>query len=94
MKSLMKHSAIAALALLGTTAALAQSSVTLYGRINVSAEHQKEGNASATAMANNASRIGFKGVEDLGGGMTAGFQFESGIDPAPAPQTATPARAK
>ena len=78
---MMKHSAIAALTLLGTTAALAQSSVTLYGRINVSAEHQKEGNASATAMANNASRIGFKGVEDLGGGMTAGFQFESSIDP-------------
>lgn len=91
---MIKHSAIAALALLGTTAALAQSSVTLYGRINVSAEHQKEGDTSATAMANNSSRIGFKGVEDLGGGMTAGFQFETALTPAPARRTATPARAK
>ena len=27
------------------------------------------------------SRLGFRGVEDLGGGMTAGFHFETGVNP-------------
>ncbi|KRD26829.1 MULTISPECIES: porin [Acidovorax] len=72
--------AVAALALVGTSAALAQSSVTLYGRINTTFEHQKEGNVSKTGLFNNSSRFGFKGQEDLGGGLMAGFQLESGFD--------------
>lgn len=76
----MNRCAIAALALVGTTAAFAQSSVTLYGRVNTTFEHQKDGNVSTTGLFNNSSRFGFKGVEDLGGGMTAGFQLESGFD--------------
>ena len=38
--------ALAALALVGTSAAFAQSSVTLYGRVNTTFEQQKEGNVS------------------------------------------------
>lgn len=68
---------LAVLALCGTSAALAQSSVTLYGRVNTTVEHQKFGNASATGMVSNSSYIGFKGVEDLGGGLKAGFILES-----------------
>ncbi|WP_313303175.1 porin [Diaphorobacter sp.] len=67
------------LALLGTSAAFAQSSVTIYGRVNTSVEHQKIGGESATRMENNASRIGFRGVEDLGGGLKAGFVMEAGF---------------
>lgn len=76
----MNRCALAALALLGTSAAMAQSSVTLYGRVNTTFEHRKEGNASQTGLFNNSSRFGFKGQEDLGGGLMAGFQLESGFD--------------
>jgi len=71
---------IATLALLGTSAAFAQSSVTLYGRVNTSIERSKVGDLTQTGVNNNASRFGFKGVEDLGGGLKAGFQLESGFD--------------
>ena len=69
---------LATLALLGTSAVFAQSSVTLYGRVNTSVERQKVGGTSNTVMQNNSSRFGFKGTEDLGGGLKAGFQLESG----------------
>ncbi|MFN9727042.1 porin [Acidovorax sp.] len=71
---------LAVLALLGTSAAFAQSSVTLYGRINTTFENQKDGGVSRTGLFNNSSRFGFKGQEDLGGGLKAGFQLESGFD--------------
>ena len=71
--------ALAALALLGSTAAFAQSSVTLYGRVNTTVERQEVGNAKTTGLYNNSSRFGFKGTEDLGGGLKAGFQLESGF---------------
>jgi predicted porin len=72
-----------ALALLavGTTAS-AQSSVTIYGRLNETVERQKVGNSgSVWVLQNNSSRLGFKGSEDLGGGQTAGFQIEHGFGP-------------
>ncbi len=70
---------LATLALLGTSAVFAQSSVTLYGRINTTVERQKDGGVSTTGMFNNASRWGVRGTEDLGGGLKAGFQLESGF---------------
>ncbi|HQQ69785.1 MAG TPA: porin [Alicycliphilus sp.] len=70
---------LAALALVGTSAALAQSSVTLYGRVNTTVERQKDGDLTKTGVFNNASRFGIKGTEDLGGGLKAGFQLESGF---------------
>jgi predicted porin len=78
----MKHSiksTVGLLALVIGTAASAQS-VTLYGRINVTVERQKAGDAkSQTVVQNNSSRWGVKGSEDMGGGMKAGFQLESGF---------------
>jgi len=68
---------LAVLAVCGTSAAMAQSSVSIYGRVNTSVEHQKLGNASATGMVSNSSFIGFKGSEDLGNGLKAGFVLES-----------------
>ena len=74
---------VAALALLAASAASAQSSVTIYGRLNVSAEQQKNigANGTQSVLQNSASRIGFKGTEDLGGGLKAGFQLEHGFSP-------------
>src|SRR5438105_2175352 len=57
----------------------AQSSVTIYGRLNETVERQKSGDTSKWVLQNNSSRIGFKGTEDLGGGLSAGFQLESGF---------------
>lgn len=75
-----KHLLLALVAAAGASTVMAQSSVTLYGRVNTSVERQKVGSVSNTVMQNNASRFGFKGVEDLGGGLKAGFQLESGFD--------------
>jgi predicted porin len=79
----------AVLASIGTSA-LAQSSVTLYGRVNLTVERQKAGNGPNNwVMQNNSSRFGLKGSEDLGGGMKAGFQLEHGFNPANGQQSQT-----
>ncbi|GAD21737.1 porin [Acidovorax sp. MR-S7] len=70
---------LATLALLGTSAVFAQSSVTLYGRVNTTVERQKVGDVSTTGLYNNNSRWGIRGTEDLGGGLKAGFALESGF---------------
>jgi predicted porin len=69
---------VAALALLAAGTVSAQSSVTVYGRLNTSLEEQKNiaVAGSQSVMQNNASRLGFKGVEDLGGGLKAEFLLE------------------
>ena len=80
----MKRFTLSALALVAAAVAapaFAQSSVTLYGRLNTTIENQKvnEG-ARVWRVENNASRIGFKGVEDMGGGMKASFNLEHGFN--------------
>lgn len=71
---------IAALSTVAAGSALAQSSVTVYGRLNESVERQKTESGSTsnslTVLQNNASRLGFRGVEDMGGGLKAGFTLE------------------
>ena len=70
----------ALLAGLAASSAQAQSSVTIYGRMNATVERQKgDDGKTATVLQNNSSRIGFKGTEDLGGGLKAGFQLETGV---------------
>jgi predicted porin len=71
---------VAGLTALSAGTAMAQSSVTLYGRFNMAIERQKLGDVTNKSMNNVASRIGFKGVEDLGGGLKAGFQLEHRFD--------------
>jgi predicted porin len=77
---------IAALALLAAVSATAsaQSSVTLFGVVDVGARYTKNGDDSVTSLSTNGlatSRIGFKGVEDLGDGLKAGFWLEGGLNP-------------
>jgi len=73
---------LTALAAATVAPAFAQSSVTVYGRLNLTLESRKIGTVTDRSVYNNASRLGFKGVEDLGGGMKAGFQIEHGFNPA------------
>jgi predicted porin len=61
-------------------AVFAQSSVTVYGRLDVSVDRTKTGSSSLWEVNDNASRLGFRGVEDLGGGMKAHFGIESGFN--------------
>lgn len=62
----------------------AQSSVSVYGVVDLAiSSYRGEGAGSRqmlTSGDNQASRIGFKGYESLGGGMLAGFELESGLD--------------
>ncbi|HEU4460084.1 MAG TPA: porin [Methylibium sp.] len=58
---------------------MAQSNVTLYGRVNTSVEFQDNGVIDKTVMRNNSSRWGLRGTEDLGGGLNAFFQLEAGF---------------
>jgi predicted porin len=76
------------LALLGAAgAAQAQSSVTLYGVIDTGlayVSHANENGDHLFGMVNgtlSGPRWGLKGQEDLGGGLKAIFQLESGFDP-------------
>ncbi|AMM17204.1 porin [Burkholderia sp. PAMC 28687] len=74
------------LALLGAAgAAQAQNSVTLYGVIDsgIGYVHNAQGNQKLVGMINgnlSGDRWGLKGQEDLGGGLKAIFQLESGFD--------------
>ncbi|MBL0730946.1 porin [Piscinibacter sp. HJYY11] len=71
---------IAAISTLAAGSALAQSNVTIYGRLNDTVERQKVGSTSRTGVVDSASRIGFKGSEDLGGGLKANFVIEHGFN--------------
>lgn len=81
-KSLLAFAVMGALA--GT--AFAQTSVTVYGVLDIALNYADNGAAanSRTFSLDNGtqlpSRIGFKGVEDLGGGLSASFQLENGFN--------------
>ena len=64
--------------------ASAQSSVQLYGVVDMGVSSYKGDGAGSRQMVtsggNQASRLGFRGREDLGSGLVAGFDMESGIN--------------
>ncbi len=78
-KSLLALAALTAFA----GVASAQSSVTLFGIVDLSAVSVKNGTQSQKLLASNqlsSNRLGFRGVEDLGGGMRAGFWLEGAMN--------------
>lgn len=79
-KSLLALAALTAFA----GAASAQSSVTLFGIVDQSLNSIKNGSTSQKLLSSdmlNSNRLGVRGVEDLGGGLRAGFWLESGLAP-------------
>ena len=90
----MKKSLIAIAALAAAGAAAAQSSVTMYGQVNTGYEYSKTDSTDkagkktttkTTGFQNdrvNTSRLGFKGEEALGNGLSATFALEMGFDSA------------
>jgi predicted porin len=81
-----------ALAPLASPAALAQSTVTIYGRIDLSLDNTKTGPTSLNQQRDNASRLGFRGTEDLGSGLKAAFGLEMGISADTGTTTSPPYR--
>ena len=84
----MKKSLLA-LAVLGAFAgvAQAQTSVTIYGSFDAGVRDQNKQNGNGNSRATmssagtyNSNRLGFKGVEDLGGGLNAHFTLETGFN--------------
>jgi len=80
----MKKSLIALAVLAAAGTASAQSSVTMFGIVDAVIQRiNNSGGASVTRMtqgAYNSSRFGVRGVEDLGGGMSASFWLEAGLN--------------
>lgn len=71
--------ALAALALVASTAALADG-VTVYGTLDTSVAKSTAGSNTFDGTGNwGTSLFGIKGSEDLGNGMTAAFNLEGGI---------------
>lgn len=81
----MKKSLIALAALAASGFAMAQSSVTLFGVVDTGVSYIDNANAAGdnvyglSTSGNTTSRLGFRGVEDLGGGLKAGFWLEGEV---------------
>jgi general bacterial porin, GBP family len=78
---------LVAIAALSAMSAFAQSSVTMYGRVDTGVNQTVATAATGVTTKTNAikysginsSLIGFKGTEDLGGGLKASFLVETGL---------------
>ncbi len=77
----MKKNVIALAVAAAIAAPMAASAdATIYGRIHTDFANVSNGDDSTLAFTSNASRVGFKGSEDLGGGLKAIWQVETQID--------------
>ena len=85
-KPLLTLAALTALTALTALAgsASAQSAVTIFGIVDAAATNVKNGSAgsrkSLSSGQSNTSRLGFRGTEDLGAGLRAGFWLEGQVD--------------
>jgi len=79
----MKKSLIALAVLAASGAAMAQSSVTLFGVVDANYAYGSGNVANKSQLTNSgmtSSRLGFRGVEDLGGGLKGTFWLEAGLN--------------
>ena len=86
----MKKSLIALAALAAVTAASAQSTVTISGGVTLGVGTTEIGTAnSGLQIVRQTGNIQFAGSEDLGGGLKAGFQFQTSLGAAAVSDTDT-----
>lgn len=78
-KNLMAATVIGATLAIASSAALAQSNVTVYGQVSQALE-KKTDKPTSLNTPSFGSYIGFKGTEDLGGGLAAYFEFRNNFD--------------
>jgi predicted porin len=78
----MKKSLIALAVLAASGTAFAQSSVTIWGVVDAAVSRGKSDANSVTRLVGSgisSSQLGFRGTEDLGGGLKANFWLEAGL---------------
>lgn len=81
----MKRTLVAVAACTAAAASFAQSSVSLFGVVDAAVTYSTGSGPVSTSKwqltnsANTFSRLGFRGTEDLGGGLAASFWLESGL---------------
>ena len=78
----MKKSLLAIFMTGAAVSAWAQTNVSIYGVADVGLHRVNNGTTSVLSLDSgilNGSRIGFRGTEDLGGGLSASFQLENGF---------------
>lgn len=79
--ALVLMTAVAAVQQTGAQARNEGSQVTVYGAVDLGLEFAKNGTSSVNRLSSGmstVSRLGFRGSEDLGGGLRANFRLESG----------------
>lgn len=79
-----KKLAVAVFGTIVASGAFAQSNVTIYGVVDVGISREDNGAAAGSVWRmdsgiQSGSRIGFRGTEDLGGGLKANFVLENGF---------------
>ncbi|MCR4346251.1 MAG: porin [Sulfuricaulis sp.] len=79
MKKKLLMAAVGAALVAGPMVAAHAASATLYGHMHMSMDRYDNDVNEDGMMANNSSRFGIKGDEDLGGGLKAIYQIESPI---------------
>jgi predicted porin len=78
-----KHWALATVVAAAAGSACAQSNVTIYGLFDVGAQLEDASNGKTVKVVSggrSGSRLGFRGSEDLGGGLSAIWVGESGLN--------------
>lgn len=82
IKNIIPPAALSIIFLAAMTNAQAQTSITLYGRVDTAVYYQSRAHPGAhtTSLSSDTSHFGFRGLEDLGGGMSALFKLESQFD--------------
>lgn len=87
----MKKSLISLAVMAAAGSAMAQSSVTVYGMVDAAVTRISQGGTSQNLLMDggtDTSRLGFRGAEDLGGGLKAKFEIETELDASnPGPTT-------
>src|SRR5262249_39321357 len=81
--SLMRKALVAVAFLAPIGCAYAQSSVTIYGTLDLSGKYVKnDGSDRRLSLARdglNSDQLGLRGIEDLGGGLKAGFNLLASV---------------
>lgn len=83
MKLIRYAAAVAGAALTGVIGSASAQSVTVFGQVDAGVQREKNPTGSVSRLVSggrSASRLGFRGTEDLGDGLSAVFMLEQGIN--------------